>query len=369
MTEASAPAESVADAGDVVADTIARIAAPRDDVRRRVEALLDQKTKPRGSLGRLEELACRIGAIRNEVPTRRLHAAVVVAAGDHGVAAHGVSAYPQNVTAQMLSNFDAGGAAACVLARQVAARLVVVDVGVIDPADTRGIRHDVVDGVCITDDMTTGPAMAQPTVAALLARGIALADELSDQGIEILAVGDMGIGNTTAASAISAALLPADPEHVCGPGTGLDDDGVRHKVDVVRRSLAANGLDALGAARDPTTVLAAVGGLEINYLVGVILGSAVRRTPVLLDGFVTGAAALAAARLAPPAVHSMIAGTRSPEPGHALVLDELGLEPLLDLRLRLGEGSGAALALSLVNASIALLSDMATFDSAGVSRA
>jgi nicotinate-nucleotide--dimethylbenzimidazole phosphoribosyltransferase len=349
-----------------ITETIARIRPPSDDVRRTVESLLDEKTKPRGSLGRLEELVSRIAAIRGALPSRHARAALVVAAADHGVAAEGVSAYPQSVTA---ANFDEGGAAACVLARDVGARLVVVDVGVIDPPLTGDIRCDVVDGVRGTSDMTIGPAMDPSTLAGLIARGIKLADELAGEGMEIVALGDMGIANTTAAGAICAALLPADPAGVCGPGTGVDDDGVRRKVDVVRRSLAANVLDDVRSKREPLETLASVGGLEIAYLVGVILGAAACRIPVVLDGFVTGAAALAAARLAPPAVDSMIAATRSPEPGHNLVLDDLGLDPLLDLGLRLGEGSGAALALLLVNASTALLSDMATFDAAGVSRA
>lgn len=353
----------------IIDQAIARIRPPSDDVRRTVEALFDDKTKPRGSLGRLEELVSRIAAIRRAVPRRRPHAALVVAAADHGVAAEDVSAYPQGVTAEMIANFDAGGAAACVLARNVGARLVVVDVGVIDPPVTGDIRCDVVDEVRGTSDMAVGPAMAPSTMARLVARGVDLADELASEEIEIVAVGDMGIANTTAASAICAALLPADPAGVCGPGTGVDDDGVRRKVDVVRRSLAANGLDDSRTTHEPLRTVASVGGLEIAYLVGVILGAAACNTPVVLDGFVTGAAALAATRLAPPAVDSMIAATRSPEPGHTLVLDDLGLDPLLDLRLRLGEGSGAALALSLVNASVALLTDMATFDGAGVSRA
>ena len=177
----------------------------------------------------------------------------------------------------------------------------------------------------------------------------------------------MGIGNTTAASALCAALLPADPSLVCGPGTGLDGDGVARKADVVRRALAANGLE--GGSIAPIPALASVGGLEIAFLAGVILGAASRRVPVLLDGFVTGAAALVAATIAPAAAGAMVAATRSPEPGHSLVLDRLGLEPLLDLGLRLGEGSGAALALPLVRSAVAILTDMATFEAAGVSRA
>jgi nicotinate-nucleotide--dimethylbenzimidazole phosphoribosyltransferase len=352
-----------------VSETIARIARTDDDVRRGVATLLEAKTKPPGSLGRLEDLVCTIAAVRGEIPRRVPRAAIVVVAADHGVAVEGVSAYPQEVTAQMLANFDAGGAAVSVLAREVGARLVVVDAGVVDPPATLDVRCDVVDGIRGTDDIASGPAMRPSTLMGLLARGVDLADELADDGIEIVAIGDMGIANTTSASAVCSALLPAEPSRVCGRGAGLDDGGVRHKAEVVRRSLSVNGLTGGRANPDALTVLTAVGGLEIAYLGGLILGAASRRLPVMLDGFVTSASALAAARLAPAAIGSMIAATRSPEPGHALVLEELGLDPLLDLGLRLGEGSGAALALSLVTASVALLSDMATFESAGVSRA
>jgi nicotinate-nucleotide--dimethylbenzimidazole phosphoribosyltransferase len=231
----------------------------------------------------------------------------------------------------------------------------------------------VVDGLRGTGNIAIGPAMSRSVAIALVERGIALADELAVERIELVAIGDLGIANTTAASALCAALLPVDPALVTGRGTGIDDAGLERKVAVVRRALAANGLrpgdgDGHGAG-DPLTALSSVGGLEIAFLVGVILGAAARRMPVLLDGFVTGAAALAASRLAPSVEGSMIAATRSPEPGHALVLARLGLEPLLDLGLRLGEGSGAALALPLVRAAIAILTEMATFDAAGVSRA
>jgi nicotinate-nucleotide--dimethylbenzimidazole phosphoribosyltransferase len=350
-----------------LAGTIARIRPPDEEAARATARLLDAKTKPPGSLGRLEELSCRIAAIRGEIPANALQAAIVVAAADHGVAIEGVSAYPREVTAQMLVNFADGGAAVCVLARQAGARLVVVDAGVIDPPLAEGIRSAVVDGVRGTDNLANGPAMSRSTAVELIVRGIRMAEELADDGIEVIAIGDMGIANTTAASALCAALLPADPALVCGRGTGLDDAGLARKVDVVGRALAANGLR--DSALDPLTALSAVGGFEIAFLVGVILGAAARRVPVLLDGFVTGAAALVASGLAPSVNGSMIAATRSPEPGHALVLERLGLEPLLDLGLRLGEGSGAALAIPLLRAAIAILTEMATFDAAGVSRA
>ena len=204
----------------------------------------------------------------------------------------------------------------------------------------------------------------EDAVAGLLA-GAAIADELAGEGYGIVATGDMGIGNTTAAAAVCAALLPAAPEHVCGRGTGVDDDGLRRKVEVVRSALTVNRPDAA----DPVGVLAAVGGYELAVLAGACLGAAGSGAVVLLDGFVTGAAALLAARLTPAAAGRMVASHLSPEPGHALVLADLGLRPLLDLGLRLGEGSGAALALPLLSAALAILADMATFESAGVTDA
>ncbi|MGH2672456.1 MAG: nicotinate-nucleotide--dimethylbenzimidazole phosphoribosyltransferase, partial [Actinomycetota bacterium] len=277
--------------------------------------------------------------------------------------------YPQDVTRQMLANFTGGGAAVSVLAREARATLVVVDAGVLDPPLIDGVRTATADGVRGSANIARGAAMARPIAVELIERGIAMADELVADGIGVVAVGDMGIANTTAASALCAVLLPADPSRVCGPGTGLDGAGVARKVDVVRSALRANDLDDGHGTSDPVGVLAAVGGLEIAFLTGVIVGAAARRTPVLLDGFVTGAAALVAATLTPDVAGSLIAATRSPEPGHPLVLERLGLVPLLDLGLRLGEGSAAALALPLVRAAVAILTDMATFEAAGVSRA
>jgi nicotinate-nucleotide--dimethylbenzimidazole phosphoribosyltransferase len=348
-------------------ETVSRIRPPDEEVWRRSARLLDAKTKPPGSLGRLEDLACRLAAIHGDIPTGALDPAIVVAAADHGVAIERVSPYPQEVTGQMVANFATGGAAVAVLAREAGARLVVVDAGVIAPPAVNGVRSEVVEGCRGTGNIALGPAMPLRVAVSLIEGGIALADELADDGIGIVAVGDMGIGNTTAASALSAALLPADPSLVCGAGTGLDERGVARKIEVVRRALDANGLGK--GSTDPIDTLASVGGLEIGLLTGVILGAASQRVPVLLDGFVTGAAALVAATIAPAAAGAMVAATRSPEPGHSLILDRLGLEPLLDLGLRLGEGSGAALALPLVGAAIAILTDMATFEAAGVSRA
>ena len=323
---------------------------------------LDRKTKPRGRLGELEELACRVAAIRPGIANQP-RAALLLAAGDHGVAAEGVSAYPQAVTAQMLRNFVSGGAAVNVLAREADAELVVVDAGVCEPVHDVAIRALRLGPG--TANISTGPAMSREQAIAGLAAGVELVDELAGGGVELVALGDMGIGNTTSAAALTAALLPADPASTCGPGSGLDAMSLARKVDVVRRSLAVNR----ASGTDPVDALARVGGFELAVLAGACVKAAARRIPIVLDGFITAAAALVAVRMAPAARDAMIAAHRSPEPGHTLVLQELGLAPLLDLGLRLGEGSGAALALPLVRAAIALLREMATFESAGVSDA
>jgi nicotinate-nucleotide--dimethylbenzimidazole phosphoribosyltransferase len=331
-----------------------------DAVTRTVRAALDAKTKPPGSLGRLEEVAVRVARIRGTAAPGRLRAAIVLAAADHGVAARGVSAYPQEVTGQMLENFAGGGAAICVLARAAGADLLVFDLGVVLPSGDGRIRDlRIAPG---TNDITEGPAMSQEEAARCLAAGADVAAELAAAGIGIVALGEMGIGNTTSASALVAALLPTKPETTCGRGTGVDDAGLARKVEAVRQAIAVNRPDPV----DALGTLAALGGFEIAFLAGVAAGAAQRGVVVLLDGFITGAAGLVAERLAPGTREAMLAAHLSPEPGHRLVLDALGLEPLLDLRLRLGEGSGAALALPLVHAALAILDEMATFESAGV---
>ena len=333
----------------VLTETLGRIEPADQAAYAGAKQMLDAKTKPRDSLGCLERLACRIAAIRRTTAPGRLSAAVVVAAADHGVAQEGVSAYPQEVTRQMLANFQAGGAAACVLAGVAGASLRIVDAGVGAPSG----------------NIAREPAMSREEALDRIERGIAQADELAAEGVGIVALGEMGIGNTTCASALSAALLPAEPSSVCGRGTGLDDAGLARKVEVVERALRANPPDRA----DPLGILAALGGFEIAVLCGLALGAAARRIVVVLDGFITAAAALVAVRLAPDAVDAMVAAHLSPEPGHRLLLDALSLDPILDLGLRLGEGSGAALVLPLLDASVAILSDMATFESARVTDA
>jgi nicotinate-nucleotide--dimethylbenzimidazole phosphoribosyltransferase len=331
-----------------------------EDARAEARAELDRKTKPRGSLGRLELLAAQVAAICATATPEPLRPAVVVAAADHGVAEEGVSAYPAEVTRQMLSTFAAGGAAICVLARAAGAELVVVDAGVREPYDSPRVR-DLRLGAG-TANAAHGPAMTRAAAVEALCRGASLAAELASAGFSLVALGDMGIGNTTAASALAAALLGCEPADVCGPGTGLDAAGVERKASVVRRMLAANRPDA----EDPLGVLASVGGFEIALLAGVALGAAGARCVVVLDGFITGAVALVATRLSPALGGYLVASHRSPEPGHRFVLEALGAEPLLELGLRLGEGSGAVLAVPLVQSARAILVEMATFAGAGV---
>jgi nicotinate-nucleotide--dimethylbenzimidazole phosphoribosyltransferase len=337
-----------------------RVPAVDGEARQAVLAAWDRKTKPLGSLGDLEPLAARIAAVRRSPEPGPLRAAIVLAAGDHGYAAEGVSAYPSTVTRQMLANFASGGAAVCVLARRAGAQLVVVDAGVAEPIDHPSVR--LVRLGSGTANATEGPAMPREDAVRGLEAGAQLAGELIEDGFGIVALGEMGIGNTTAASAVCAALLPAEPGAVCGRGTGIGNRGLERKIEVVGRALAINRPDPA----DPVGTLAALGGYELAFLTGVSLGAAARSAVVLLDGFVTAASALAAVRLVPGAADYMVASHRSPEPGHELVLAELGLPPLLDLGLRLGEGSGAALALPIIHSALALFAEMATFEQAEV---
>jgi nicotinate-nucleotide--dimethylbenzimidazole phosphoribosyltransferase len=321
---------------------------------------LDNLTKPPNSLGRLEELALRLAVLRGGPP--RVAAPVIFTfAADHGVVAEGVSAYPQVVTAQMVENFLAGGAAVNVLARQAGARVVVADFGVANPVS----RSPALVACAIapgTANMAREPAMTRPQAIAAIEAGAGLADEAMDAGADLVATGEMGIGNTTAASAITAVITDLAPERVTGRGTGIDDATWRRKVDTVRRAIAVNRPDPT----DGVDVLARVGGFEIAGLVGVILAGAARRVPVAIDGFISGAAALVAVTLAPASRHALFAAHRSVEPGHQAVLAHLELVPYLDLSMRLGEGTGAALFIHLARAAALIYTEMATFKSAGV---
>jgi nicotinate-nucleotide--dimethylbenzimidazole phosphoribosyltransferase len=350
-------------------DEIEALGPPDADARAEAGRILDALTKPPGSLGRLEWLAIELAGITATPRPTLGRRAIAVAAADHGVIRQGVSAYPSDVTTQMVANFLAGGAAINVLAGSVRADLVVVDVGVAsDIPDVPAVggrpvalvRARIRDG---TDDMTERPAMARDEAVRSIVVGLDVARRLRADGVELLGVGEMGIGNTTAASAITAIMSGIDPQRVTGRGTGVDDETLARKVEVVERAIERHRPDAT----DPIGVLAAIGGLEIGTLVGLILGAAAARVPVILDGFITSAATLLAVGLAPSVRERLIAGHRSVEPGHAVVLERLGLRPLLELDLRLGEGTGAALAMSLVDASVAVRDGMATFTSAAIS--
>jgi nicotinate-nucleotide--dimethylbenzimidazole phosphoribosyltransferase len=320
-------------------------------------------TKPAGSLGRLEELSITLAGMTGRLDAPLANRTVFTLAADHGVATEGVSAYPRDVTAQMVLNFLNGGAAINVLARQMNARVVVADLGV----DADLPAHPDLHALKVrrgTASITKGPAMSLREARRAIDSGRSLVRKEVAGGLDVALTGDMGIGNTTASAALICALTGLDPKDVVGRGTGVDDSGLERKREAVRTALTVNAaLIAVG----PLEALAAVGGLEIAGLVGVILESAAARRPVVIDGFISGAAALVAASVAPAATGYMIASHRSQELGHGAVLRRLGLKPLLDLDLRLGEGTGAVLALPLLEAAVRTLNEMATFDEAGVS--
>ncbi len=347
---------------EIVEATAEAIRPPDIAARESARGLQSRLTKPAGSLGRLEELAVwAAGVCRTPAPAfdRKL---IVVAAADHGVAEDGVSAYPQDVTWQMVANFLAGGAAVNALAAHAGAVVRVVDAGVRrDHADPRLHVAKLRGG---TSNMTLGPAMSRDEATAMVARGIEFARSACDGGRTVIALGDMGIGNTTAAAAITSVLAAAPPRVTTGRGTGIGDEAYAAKLRAVERAIEVNTPDAA----DAIDVLSKVGGFEIAFLAGVTLGAAAAGAPVVLDGYPTTAAALVAAGIAPGAIDYLLASHQSVEPGHRVALGHLGLRPLLDLEMRLGEGSGAALALTLLDAALRIPREMATFESAGVSR-
>ncbi|RFU40598.1 nicotinate-nucleotide--dimethylbenzimidazole phosphoribosyltransferase [Actinomadura logoneensis] len=387
---------------DLIADTVAAVRPLDEAAMRDARELQDRLTKPPGALGVLEDVSVRLAGLAGTCPAPLPEpAAVAVFAADHGVHAQGVTPWPQEVTAQMVANFLAGGAVVNAFAGQVGAEVTVVDIGVASPlAVAPGLLpRKVAPG---TADMTEGPAMTPEQAREAVAAGIEVARELAAAGARCLITGDMGIANTTASAALIAAFTGLPPEAVTGRGTGIDDATHAHKVEVVRTALRRHGLlagtdpaadgepvpaprpaetarkldeqpptsDASSvpaAGRDPLEVLAAVGGLEHAGIAGFVLGAAALRVPVVLDGVIAGAAALVAAALCPDALGACVAGHRSAEPGHSAAVAHLGLRPLVDLELRLGEGTGALLALPLVQGAARVLHEVATFDSAGVS--
>ena len=337
---------------------------------------LDSLTKPRGSLGRLEELAKQIAGITCRLDPDFSRKLIIVMAADHGVVEEGVSAYPGEVTPQMVLNFLSGGAGINVLSRHVGADVVVVDMGIAGEmkdlkttatskvasgkASANLITIKVAPG---TENMAIGPAMTEEQAMASIEAGISISEEMISLGYGIIGTGDMGIGNTTASSAIAACICGVDAKFVTGYGTGIDESGYMHKIDIIEKSLSINEPNCTSGI----DVLSKIGGFEIGGIAGLILGCAASRIPVVIDGFISGAAALIAEVLAPKSRDFMIASHSSVEKGHAIVLDKLQLKPLFNFDLRLGEGTGAAIGINIAEAAVKILNEMATFEEAGVS--
>ncbi|RJR20800.1 MAG: nicotinate-nucleotide--dimethylbenzimidazole phosphoribosyltransferase [Desulfobacteraceae bacterium] len=334
--------------------------------RLKVRDYLNNLAIPQGSLGELLTLAEQLAAIKRTLKPSVKRKIVVTMAGDHGVVEEGVSAFPREVTSQMVANFASGGAAINVLSEAAGARVIVVDMGV--AAD---LNEMVSNGKVLsykvdygTRNMTEGPAMSREQARKALEAGIDIAGKLVQEGADLLATGDMGIGNTTSSSAILAALSGRPVGEVTGRGTGISNEALENKIRVIQKALDVNRPDA----SDPVDVLAKVGGFEIGGIAGLILGAAYHQVPVMVDGFISSAGALLAKHLAPDSVQYMIAAHRSQEYGHGFMLEKLGLKPLLNLNLCLGEGTGAALAINVVEAAAQVIGKMLTFEDAGVSR-
>jgi len=347
---------------EIITSTIEMIKPLDEAAMASARARQDTLTKPQGSLGRLEELSIQLAGIQGKPIPQIKHKAIITVAADHGVVAEGVTLYPREVTAQMIGNFLRGGAGINVIANQTGARVVVVDMGVaaeLKP-DTQLVSRKIGFG---TRDMALGPAMTSEQAVKAVESGIELVIAESARGLDIVGTGDMGIGNTTASSAICAVMTGKSVADVTGRGAGIADKQLAHKIEVIERALATNQPDPT----QPLDVLAKVGGFEIGGLAGVMLGAAVNRIPVVIDGFISGAAALIATALAPALKDYLIAAHLSAEPGHCLLLDYLGLSPLLNLDMRLGEGTGAALGIFLAETASRILMEMATFAGAGIS--
>ena len=342
-------------------DVLTRIEPVDLHAQRSASLRQERLTKPPGSLGRLEELSIQLaGIFRTEQPTPHSKT-VIVAAADHGVVAQGVTGYPQEVTTQMVLNFLAGGAAINAMARKAGVTVMVVDAGLATPLPEHPDLRVVGTGHG-TADITQGPAMSREQAEQCVSAGIGLALEAAESGSTIIGAGEMGIGNTTSSSAITAALTGSLPNETTGGGTGRNEQEMAHKVAVVERALEVNRPNP----SDGLDVLAKVGGFEIGVLAGVVLGGVLARRVVVLDGFVSTAAGLIAHSLCPTISGYVVASHLSVEPGHRIALSHMGLRPLLDLGMRLGEGTGAVLAMGLIESAAACLTEMATFDEAGV---
>ncbi|MGF7184590.1 nicotinate-nucleotide--dimethylbenzimidazole phosphoribosyltransferase [Desulfitispora alkaliphila] len=343
-------------------ETVSKIGELDRDAMEKCKERLDSLTKPPGSLGVLEDLAIKLAGIREQVLNQVDKRSVLVMAGDHGVVAEGVSAFPQEVTPQMVLNFLNGGAAINVLSHHAGANVKVADIGVASDMNyPQLINKKVRRG---TDNMAKGPAMTRDEAIKAIEAGIEIAEAEIKAGVNLLATGEMGIGNTTASSAILVGS-GLELDVVVGRGTGLNDEGLERKRQAIKRAIEINQPDP----QDGLDILHKVGGLEIGAIIGVILAAAANRIPVIIDGFIAGAAAVIAARIEPKSLDYIIPSHSSAEPGHARALNSLGLRPYLELDMRLGEGTGAVLAMHLVEASCKIVSEMATFADAGVSRA
>ena len=348
----------------LLSQTIASILPLDNEAAWAADARLDSLTKPQRSLGHLEELVHRYAAIRHDESVKRGRGAIAVFVADHGVAAEGVSAFPQSVTVEMLRNIAGGGAAISVLARRFGYPLKIVDVGVKTDTSSKplaGVTYRRVGAG--TRNFLDGPAMTPEETTRALEVGIEIARELAADGATMIGIGEMGIANSTPAAALLSALASIPPDSIVGRGTGLDDAGVSHKSDVVARALELHRA-ALGAGE---SMLAAIGGFEIAAMAGACLGGAASKVPVVVDGYIATAAAAVAEKIHPGLFDHLFFSHRSAEGGHALVLDHFRLRPILNLDLRLGEGTGAALAMNVIDSALDLLHNMATFEGAGVS--
>jgi nicotinate-nucleotide--dimethylbenzimidazole phosphoribosyltransferase len=349
---------------NIVQTTLARIKPVDPELLALAQTRLDNKTKPLGSLGRLEEFARRVAAISGSLQPEATKKVIFTFAGDHGVVEEGISLFPKEVTPQMVFNFLAGGAGVNVLARHSGTEVRVVDVGVdYDFAGTPGMIHaKVARG---TRNFAKGPAMTGDEALAALQVGVELADQCKTEGIALVGTGEMGIGNTTPSSAIIAAISGLSVRELTHRGTGINDAALEHKIKVIEQGLALNSPDP----SEPLDVLTKVGGLEIAAIAGLVLGCAANSIPVVIDGFISTAGALIASELHPHVRDYIFAAHQSVEIGHRFMLERIGTRPILDLDFRLGEGTGAALAMGLIEAGVKVLNEMATFEQAGVSQA
>lgn len=346
---------------NVLTETLAAIRPVDPAFLEKAQAKLDKKTKPLGSLGRLEEFARRFAAITGSLEPDTTRKVIYTFAGDHGVTEEGISAFPREVTPQMVFNFLAGGAGVNVLARHSGAEVCVVDIGV--DHDFGELNGLIGKKVCRgTRNFTKGPAMTRDEALAAMLVGIELAGQARDEGVAMVGTGEMGIGNTTPSSAIIAALSGMPVWEVTHRGTGISESALENKIRVIELGLAINRPDP----KDPLDVLAKVGGLEIAGIAGLVLGCAANRMPVVIDGFISTAGALIAAEMHPHVKDYIFAAHQSVEIGHRFMLERIGVEPILDLHMRLGEGTGAALAMGLIEAGVKILKEMATFGEAGV---